>query len=840
MPNMNTKIFAAALVASVLSVPSVVSAANSWSLVSRLAEWAVPANALPGETSKSALNNFVSSSAGIASNSSWTWEFVDPKDITSVQIYTKGISLAVTSITVRYEGSEDYVTLDDSARAQSSTGAASGDNPQFALFSSDTGFLAKKVTGLTVNLGTLNVTWTNFEEIFVTGVNSYSDFNWNCGFYPDGGYEARAEDDLKDGFAMTGSDAWSNPKSNWVDDDPTTLCYAGPSTEFLFNFDSPKDLRRVRLASGTAGGFSLGGIYVKYDGADDYTRVTGSSLGYFVNGSRYQAIFEGDGCFARNVVSVYVKVTACDSNWRFAVGEVEIDGGEGFASAFNVDNVQAGPVLRSAITATAEAYPATIKILYGATDGVKSPEDWDHVEIVGTVASADDVLNVERTIDFKYCRYMLVTETGGVFSDPFELIDEPSVSVGVAETLRYQASFSGAIAFCGGTNEYMDVYLAYAKKGGTLGEYALVQSGVRAGDAVAFTLSGLDEVSDYDYSVKFLNGNGTEKTLSGSFSTTGECVWTLDSYDSSAAWVEPSGRLPFKGEFGVCDRSPSNGKYSLSTNSTIATTWYEPQDIERIEIYTYGSGSWNTEILKVEVRYSGDEDYTELSGTHFNPGSVASGLKKLVLTGLPGAKVAANVTALRFTAGFWSCNWAAGIGEIVVIGKATGSGAYHWEYDKYAQADFALPADALNDSEYVTLGGFAACEHDGSVSTGYASRYGNESWTWTFSKPHDIRTVELWSWNSGARSPFSVRSVYYKQRGDADWVQLTGGALDLFNYNSNGHVARLMADTDGNYVIRNIVALKVCAGDPNNAYSEMAEVYLTGKRYTPGLTLFVR
>ena len=116
---------------------------------------------------------------------------------------------------------------------------------------------------------------------------------------------------------------------NWIDGDPTTLSYAGSSTEFLFNFDSPKDLRRVRIASSSTENFSLEGIYVKYKDAADYTRVAGSSLGYFENDmlSNYQTIFEGSGYFAKNVVSAYIKAKSCGSNnWRFPVGEVEIDG----------------------------------------------------------------------------------------------------------------------------------------------------------------------------------------------------------------------------------------------------------------------------------------------------------------------------------------------------------------------------------------------------------------------------------------------------------------------------------------------------------------------------------
>lgn len=803
-----------------LIVASVTFGANHWTIESR-GNPVIPADALTGCKAVNNMCNLkVGDSYGVGSDSAFTWSFAEPKDITSVQIYTLANTYEVKSVSVKYPGSDEFVALDDSYRASASTGSSS----EFSRFASDSGVLAAGVIGVKVQLGTVGIYWANSEEIVVTGHNSDGSPNWKCGYFASGTFE-RAEDDLKDGFAMTGNDGWSDPWANLIDGNPSSLCYPTPGANLSFAFATPKRLRRVRMACGSGGGFSIDGIYVKYYGTDDYVKLPGSSMGHFTNGNNYLAEYGGEGYFAKNVIAMRVKILTCDSDWRFALGEVEVDGAEGFASALSAENEQAGDHLHSVITAHAEEYPVTVKMCYGDTDCGAVVSAWDHVVEVGVINSEDSPLEISPLINFRSCRYMFSDVDADAWTNPFDLVMDPS-GTSSFEASRYAADLIANATWCGGTNAEIAVYYAYAEKGSPLPAYTLMSANAVVGTPVSVTVDGLSELTDYDYSIKFVSRDGFECVCPGSFATGGACIWEYGTYNQST-WTNPAGRLTGEySSFNLYNLLPirDKGVGNINSNTTVTCTWAEPKDIERIELYSYGATNWKQEMCSVAFKYAGEDGYDEpMSGSHYQYFADAAGMKMGTLRGTDGL-LASNVIGVKFTGGYWANGHAAGIGELAFFGKTHESSVF-WEYGTNTVEDFSVPADSLNASEKVTLSGFSNVEHDG-VLGDKTDRYNEQTWTWTFSKPHNIRSVELWTKGGTARSAFRIASVHYKLPGDEEWRRISGSSLDLFTFGSPMHHARLYGDSD--WVVKNAVALKLTLGLPSNAYSEVAEVLCTG------------
>lgn len=785
--------------------------ANMWTLEDQTSPWILPDDALTGGPSGNNMSNLkIGDNQAFNQNYSYEWSFADPKDITSVQLFFAGPSVAVNSISVLCEGAEEYVEVEGSARAQADIGAS-----KYALFAADNGPFATRVIGLKVNIGSANYSHNNGQEILVCGHNSDGVFNWQAGFFDPEGY-SRAADDLKAGFAMTGSDSWSNPRANFIDGNPSTVSYLSGGSTIPFAFETPKRIRRVCLHNASYdGGFDIEGIYVKYNGSDEFVRLPNTGLGYFNASANWCVEFNGEGFFARDVIGLQIKFGSCNNLWRFSVGEVEVDGADSFVSTLDADYLIADGKLNTTLTGVASGYPKSVYICTGEADGGKDVSRWDNVVKIGELADAETPVVDSRLVDFKFCRFYFQDADNDAWSEPFELVPEPTAELELAMHGSTALGYQVTLMFCGGTNETVKISAAIAPHGQTMPALTEIKSGVVVGESVSVSFDGLAPLTEYDYQVRIENGDGDFTDLTGSATTRNTTEWVKGTYSTSdwtlpANWISPCG-----GDFDVAKgpKALYNAKVTSGDDErvgvkdgTYSACFTDAKDIEKIVVFM--SGDIKIQVVRVEVLYDGDEEFTVLP--HSDIDYMEDGVnaaRKLEFIKVGGGWVAENVKEIKIT--FGDCNPAhVGCSEICFIGQPH-AGKIKWGIGMETDSTYAPSLDELSGLTISDSYKAVLTDHDLTTSAfNVNNTWGGATLIWEFEKAMDIRSVRLISATVDVYQGFKAEGVYVKYKGDDDYTYLEGSYLDKFNFGF-GQFATFGASSGTGYFARNVVALQV-------------------------------
>lgn len=798
--------------------------ANTWTRESWSSAWSFPDDVL---TRADAQNNGfcdLALSGFGAGSADKTWTFAEPKDISSVQILMAGNSYKVSEISVQYAGTEDFVTVDGSALDFSQD---TGGNTRMVFANSDSRYFVEDVVGLRIVLTDIYPHWANAQEILVTGKTRGVSHRWKVGTYAEGEW-APAADRLKG--LTNGADSWGAPAANLEDDDTASHWYSSGQT-LVWNFDAPKRIRRIRLAGadGAGGGFKVNSVSVRFQGSDDYVVIPGSTLDYFNTLSyRYSAEFSADdGLVASSVVSVKIAMSVL--SWRFAIGEAEIDGEDSFVSTLDADYLVENGRLNTKLKGVASAYPKQVFICSGEEDGGKDVTRWNDVRPVGELTDAETPFEDSRLVDFRFCRFFFPDIDNEAWSEPFELVLEPSATARVAERRSTDARIEAVIDFCGGTNEVAAVYLAYAPEGEALPAYALLEDAVQTGRVVSAVVTGLSSLSAYAYRVKVVNADGGEAVVAGGFETRGDAFWEKGEYKVSE-WVRPVDRMYANCTAGgnVLDGDLSTYNAYMASNSVITCTWNDPVDIDFVEALWIGGDAG--EILRVEIRYEGDDAYHPLSGTHVNYRESVSGRKMATLRGSGGA-LGSRVTGLKFVSGYWGNNWANGFAELIVHGKYSDSDLV-WDLSRIAAEDYAPADDYLEGYKE----GYAVV-HDKNIATGQDRVYSGETYVWNFDKPKDIRQMRFYL-NSAS---VGFGQVQIKRKGDTDYTSIPGSALSIVEYSGSGPLCAILRTPTGldGYIVRNVVSVKIAVNSSLYINTPL-EVEVDGRDYVSGLKFIIR
>ena len=809
--------------------------ANTWTKESwSLSDWVIPNDALSGDPESHLLTNFGSDGSSGFGGVTKTWVFAEPKDLSSVQILMNGNSYKVASVSVQYAGAEEFVELDGSALDFTKD---TGGCTRMVFADSKLEYFAENVIGLKVVMTDVYPYWANAHEIFVIGKTRGSTNHWKIGTYSAGEWTPAA-DRLKG--VMNGADSWGDSAANLEDDDAATIWWS-TSSSLTWNFDAPKRIRRVRLCGGegSGGGFKVSSVSVKYNGADEYVKLPGSSLDMVnVKTSRYDVELTAEnGVLASDVVSL--KVNTVVYNWRFAIGEAEVDGQDSFVSTLDADYLVAGGKLTTKLTGVASEYPMPVYICTGEVDGGKDVTQWDNVVKVGELADAETPLEDSRIVDFKFCRFYFPDVDNEAWSEPFELVLEPSATAQVTERRSTDAKIETVIDFCGGTNEVAAAYFAYAQKGEELPVYTLVEANVPTGKTVSVKVTGLTSLASYAYQVKIVNVDGGELVIPGEFDSRGDAYWEKGFYLASE-WVNPEDRIQCGNgvlyDCKVAGITQDQIVKSLGSNSVVSCTWQEPKNIDYLELYQFGSKDWRFEILRVEIQYAGDDAYVALSGTHLDfRESVSSGLKLGVLRGSDGP-LAENVKSIRFISGYWNSNWAHGIAELVIHGTTVGdSGKLKWYFGSLAAEEtYEKEPDAL-EFKNGSGGAFEASLIDGNIKTGPENTYNGASYTLTFDEAKDVRQLRIFGRN-GSQLGFTPIEVKYK--GEDAFTPIVGTAMEWVGTSGNGY-AILRGVNGKGFVAKNVVALKFKL--TISLYTGwLSEIEVDGRKALHGLMMIVK
>lgn len=622
-------------------------------------------------------------------------------------------------------------------------------------------------------------------------------------------------------------------------------------------FTTPKDITEVRVypVGGTGVGYTrpnVADIRVKYWGADNVVSL--SSTGYsFMDGDGLtsdciQMVFTpADGFVAKRVSFIDVHFAGVGGDMK--IGEIEFLGLDSFVPEIHASYLIGQGRLNTSVTVKAQAYPVQTYFCYGETDGGEVLNAWDHVVEAGSATALDTPFEEHRTVDFKYCRYYFcdpsfeVASEGVAWSETFVLNEEPSADLALithgATALGYQVTPT----FCGGTNDNVKISAAITPHGQTMSELSEVKSGVVVGEAVSVVFDGLQPMAEYDYQIRIENGDGDFTDLTGSTTTRNTTEWVKGTYSTSdwtlpANWISPCG-----GDFDVQHghRDLFNAKVTSGSDERIGVkdgtcqAWFtEAKDIEKIIVYM--SGDIKIQVVRVEVLYDGDEEFTVLphSGVDYMEDGV-NAARKLEFVKVDGGLVAENVKEVKVI--FGDCNPAhVGCSEICFIGQPH-AGKIRWSVGKETDSSYAPSSDELGGLTIADNYKAVLTDHDLTTSAFKVSDvWGGTTLVWEFEKAMDIRSVRLVSATVDVYHGFKAEGVYVKYKGDADYTYLEGSYLDKFNFGF-GQSATFGTSSGKGYFARGVEALQVKVS-PWDWRVNLAEVECCGRESSSkGMTI---
>ena len=501
------------------------------------ANWSVPSNWLPGFTDSTGslcdgeVLRDTSSEAQRAdiNNKTNTWTFSSPKDIETLEILMNSCTLEVLGVEVMYYGSSVWTALPNATLSYSD--AAPGGTLRRGVFKiADGGYFAENVSAIRVATGTCNPGHVGCCEMLVTGRDHAQVCHWEVGRYTAADYTASSDAlsamSVKSNSGCS-SDAYKTLFTNAdITDSSLSVYEYYNGGDIYWEFDEPMNIRQLRIVGSTNGtypNFGCDGVWVKYDGDDDYTLLEGSAFAAFnwsSSGSASYLKLTGETAkwFARGVTAVKARIVVY--NWRVDISEVELAGEAGVAETFAADYTVTGRNLAASATPGAAEYPVKAYFCSGMTDGgTDGTNDWTSVTEVATLTGSSDVAEWSGAIAFNYCRFCFWSKKyeEWVWSDLGDVRQNPAGTVALGTVTHESAGLTATLADAGAPATTADVYVAYDKAENP-SEYALEKSGMTAGD-YNFTIDGLTENTTYYYSVMFTNASDMAVCVNGSFTT---------------------------------------------------------------------------------------------------------------------------------------------------------------------------------------------------------------------------------------------------------------------------------------------------------------------------------